>query len=367
MDYTAQGIQQLVRVQIIDRATGRELAQLDGVKAASVDWDLNRAIRGGGSVTVDLRQPVLWRKVNVRLWVVLRHRGQQETHPMLTGIPAVSESSRALGATRVEVVLQDMTSVLDRLLGRTWMYPVGTVVTTAVRAILATLGVPAVSITDSTLTTRAVITADPGDTYRRLINDLLEAAGYGAIYATPRGALVAAPYALPADRPDLAPTREPGLTATHKADLTVSITERIPNHFVVLSRGDGESPQLIAEGFNDDPDNPWSTVNQGVISAEPYDFEAADQATLNGRLARIMSEWRWRPRMIGMEWRWAPISATRELELGDVGRVRAPGYVDAGVEVAEPIDIRASVESMSWSYADGQPLSAVRAVLKEVG
>ena len=365
MDYTAQGIQHFVRVQLLDRVTGAEVAQVEGVKAAKVEWNLNRAVRGGGSLTVDLRQQIEWRKLDVRLWVVLSHGGVLEPHPMLTGRPTVSEAERDTGATRIEVVLHDTTTVLDRPLGATRVATAGSNALSHVEAVLAAAGVAGASITPSSATLRSDMTWEPADTFRRVINDALEAIGYQAIYATPRGQLVAEPYRLPGDRPDMFPL-EPGPAAIHRADMKVSITDQVPNWFLVVSRGDGETEPLTAVGQNLDPNNPWSVPNQGLVPADPYEIEAASQETVDAYLARVMAEWVWRPRMFDVEWRYFPINQTRQLHLGDVGTLRADGYSRAGVEVAEPISCRVSVEAMSWSWQDGQPLSLVSGTLKEV-
>lgn len=364
MDYRAQGIQQLIRCQLLDRVTRAEVAQLAGLRSLRIEHNVNNQVRGGGTLEVALREAVDWKQVIVRLWVVLRHRGEVETHPMLTGLPALSGSTRAGRMSVATLVIKDLTVLLDDVLGRYWVVTAGTVVTTAVRDILTGLGIAELTITESSAVLRSDLTCGPGDTYRRLINDLLEAINYAAIWTTTRGVFVAQPDVAPAARPELFPL-EPGPRAIRADQVGAELDTDVPNHFVLTTRGDGDQTSLVAEGWNDDPDNPYSTANQRAI---PYtaEVEATDQAALNSQLDRIVAEYRWSPRKFSVQWRWFPIGPDRQIEVKDAGRLVAAGVTVRDVVVDEPIDTAVTVESMGWSWQAGEPLSQVDGVLKEV-
>lgn len=364
IDYAAQGIQQLVRVQLLDRVTRAELAQLDGARSLKVNHNLNRTPRGGGDLIVDVREPVTWSQTIVRLWVALVWRGEFETHPMLTAYPTVAGVDRTPGLARVHLTLKDLTVRLDDQLGRRWAYPEGQVVTDAVRQVFALLGISGVQITDHPATLRSSLVWQPDDTYRRMLTDLLDAIGYAAPWTTTRGVFVCQPYVLPADRPEVL-TLEPGPSATHRPELSIEQPTEVPNHFVLIGRGDGENDDLVAEGWNDDPASPYSTANQRAI---PYSAEvdAVDQATLDAQLARIMAEYRQPPTKYTVRWRYRPVAAGQPVEVGNAIRLRAPSVTRAGVEVAQAVDTAATIESQQWSWQDGGPLSEVEAVVKEV-
>lgn len=364
MDYAAQGITYLTRVQLLDRVSRAEVGQLDGVREFRVDHNLHSSPRGGGSLTVDLAHPVNWRQVIVRLWVVLRWRGEQETHPLLTGLTAVSGMDRGPGRATATVIIKDLTVLLDDVLGATWVHPAGTVVTTAIRQVFTTIGITDVLITDSPATLRSDLTWEPADTYRRVITDLAEAINYAAPWTTTRGTFVVQPYVLPTARPELFKL-EPGPRAIHAASVGAEAEQDVPNHFVLTSRGDGENPSLVAEGWNDDPANDFSIVNSRTI---PYtaEVEAADQTALDAHLARIMAEYRTAASKYAVTWRWRPVDPSRQIELGDAARLRAPALNRGGGDIAAAIDAKVTVESMSWSWQDGKPMSHVASVLREV-
>lgn len=364
MDYRAQGIQHLVRCQLLDRTTRAAVGQMAGLQALRVEHGLHNQPRGGGTLEVALRRPVTWKQVIVRLWVGLRLGDQVETHPMLTAFPSVSGSSRAGGAATVSLVLKDLTVLLDDLLGRHWVVPAGTVVTSMVRQILTSLGIADVQITDSPLTLRSDLVEEPTDTYRRLINDMLEAIAYGAIWTTMRGTFVAQPYVLPGDRPEMF-LLENGPRSVRSDQVGSEAADDVPNHFVLTSRGDGEQEALVAEGWNDDPDNEYSTVNQRTIP-HTEEVEAADQASLNAQLDRVMAEYRWSARKYSTSWRYFPISPLRQLELGDAGRLVAPDLSVDGMSLEQAINTKVTLESMGWSWQAGEPLSQVNGTLREV-
>lgn len=364
MDYAAQGIRHLTRIQLLDRTSRAEVARLDGAREFRIDHNLHSSPRGGGSITVDLAHPVNWRQVIVRLWVVLRWRGEQEAHPLLTGLPAVTGLERGPGRATAAVVVKDLTVLLDDMLGTTWVYPAGTVVTTAIRQVFTLIGITDLLITDSTATLRSHVTWEPTDTYWRVLTDLAEAIGYAAPWTTTRGVFVVQPYVLPANRPEMF-RLEPGPRAIHTATVGAEVEQDVPNHFVITSRGDGESAALVAEGWNDDPANDFSIVNSRTI---PYtaEVEAADQTALDAHLARVMAEYRSAAPKYSVSWRWKPVSPARQIELADAGRLRSPALTGAAGDIAAAIDAKVTVESMSWSWQDGNPMSHVASVLREV-
>ena len=364
MDYRAQGIQHLVRCQLLDRKTRAVVKQLGGLQSMRVEHGLFNQPRGGGSLEVALREPVNWKQTIVRLWVGLKLGDEVETHPMLTALPSTSGASRAGGAATVSVVLKDLTVLLDDILGRHWVVPAGTVVTTMVRQILTTLGIVDVQITDSAATLRSDLVKEPTDTYRSLVNDMLDAVAYGAIWTTTRGTFVAQPYVLPGARPESFEL-SPGPRSVRSDQVGSEIDDDVPNHFVLTSRGDGDQEQLVAEGWNDDPDNEYSTVNQRTIP-HTEEVEAANQAALNAQLDRVMAQYRWSARKFSTSWRYLPISSSRQMELGDAGRLISPDVLVGGVSLGQSIDCPVTIESMGWSWQAGEPMSQVDGMLREV-
>lgn len=359
MDYFASGLTQEVSVEILDRKTRASLGTLDGVDGFSVEKNLYNTLRGGGSMTVDLQTPIEWGKVMLRIWLTLRLGTEEESHPLLTAFPSLSGSSETVTGVRVTPVLKDPTTLLDDLLGRHWAYPEGTVVTEAMAEVFDELGLSEVRITPSASTLRSPFTKGPEETYRNLLTGLGEAIGYGATWTDSMGVYRIEPYIEPGLRAEVFRLGYGDRSVTLP---TVETEEKLeaPNHFVLTT---GDEDPLVAEGWNDDPESPYSVVNQRVI---PYteQVEAVDQATLDAKLAQVMASEALPDTRYTVQFRWFPIDPERQIELQDAGRYVSPQRVVRGVVVREPVDARVTMTNMSFSWSKGDPLSKVTAVLR---
>lgn len=362
MDYRASGLTHHVWVELIDRVSGETLDRLDGMRGGTVSWNAARTVRGGGTLDVALLAPVQWSQVIVRVWVTLTSGGEVEDHPMLTGMPVVDGDTRTPAGADGTVTIADPTTLLDDVIGSPVGWDAGTVVTDAIAGIMDQVGL-ASSVVASDAVLRAAMswTAVGEVTWRNVVTEMAAAVGYGAAWADAMGVVHVRPYVLPSARAtmvDLAVGPQSMIAPT----VEVEAKTVAPNHFVLTT---SDEVPLRAEGWNHDPDSPYSTVNQWVV---PYrdSVEAVDQATLDALLERVMVEQSRPATTFGMSWLWHPLGVDRRVQLGDVARLAIPASQFRGVEVAPPVDVRATVEEMSWSWADGQPLSMVQGRLRMV-
>lgn len=360
MDYTSSGISERIRVEMLDRVTRASIGPLEGASAWSITRNINRTVRGGGSLTVAPTTLIDWRRIMVRISVQLTLGPEVEEHVLLTALPLLTGDTRAPRGMTGTVTLADPTSQLDDIVGRNLGYAAGTVVTDTITEILAQRGLPAM-VVPSAAALRAPLSWTPKDTWRSVITGLGDAIGYAAAWADAHGIIQVRPYILPRDRASLL---ELGAGRHSLTIPSVDVDARVeaPNHFVLVT---GDESPLIAEAWNTDPASPYSTVNQRVV---PYyeQVDAVDQETLDLALVRVMSEQSQPSTDYGVSWRWHPISPTRQAELGDVAHLYVPAAEYDGVVVASTIDTRASIEEMSWSWADGKPMAHVTGKLREV-
>jgi hypothetical protein len=190
------------------------------------------------------------------------------------------------------VKLLDKTTILDQdIITTTYSVAAGTVVTTEIISLITGAGVTNYAITASSATLTGGMAWQPGTSKLRIVNDLLAAIGYFALYANFDGALVGEPYVLPASRPILYELID-GPTSVYDPNFTRDVDIwRIPNRVVITGQGDGTTAALTSSIDNTDADSPYSIANRGrVIGYSETGVEADSQATLDAYARRRLVE-----------------------------------------------------------------------------
>lgn len=232
--------------------------------------------------------PRPWTQLRIRIWITVN----DQTWPLATLRPsAPRETWNDLGRVW-DVELLDKLSILDRsAVTETLTLPTGTVITTAVRSLIEGSGEPAGALTESGAVLRTSMTWDAGTTRLRVINDLLDAGGFYALWCDGLGQYQVSPYLLPAARP----------TSAHIVDDSESIYApdftaeediySVPNRVIGVSQSTGEEPALVAVASNTDPDSPYSFQNLGVwVDHVETEIEVASQDVLDTYVRRRLVE-----------------------------------------------------------------------------
>lgn len=145
-------------------------------------------------------------------------------------------------------------------------------------------------VTASSKTLPAAKEWEPGTSKLSIINDLLGALNYEALWFDETGRAICAPYVAPGDMPvewryatDQSSVIMPGVD--HTLDLF-----NVPNKWV-LTVSEADRAILTATYTNSNVNSPTSTVNRGrTIVDYRTETEAADQATLNAKVLRLAQE-----------------------------------------------------------------------------
>lgn len=358
MDYYASGLTQLITVDVLDRASRVTIGSLRGVDSVSIEKNLYNDLRMGAQIGLDLRTPVSWRAVMLRVWITLKHNGEEQRFPLLTGVPKVGGGTRTDTAVRVTATVMDPTCLLDDIVGWTYAAPEGTNIAAQLRNIFAGMGIEAV-IEDSTSTLRTPYSKPPDSTWREIVNGLGEALGYPAAWSDSMGVIHMEPYLDPGDRPETFKLGW-GPRSVTLPEVELEYPDELPNHFVLTTADDDP---LIAEGWNDDPDNPYSTVNQRMV---PYyaEVEAADSWSLQVQLAAVMRANRDGVHRYTVRHRWVPMDSQRVLELQSAGRLNAPAHLVRGVLVEEALDTKVAITGQSFSWSKGEAVGHVTTSLR---
>jgi hypothetical protein len=211
----------------------------------------------------------------------------------------------------------------------------GTAYTTAVATLLGSI---TTNITASAATLPVAREWDPGTPKLKIINELLAAVNYESLSFDEHGVAVVKPYTSPQYRP------EEYVYADGADSIMLPEVEQtldlfsVPNQWVLVV-SDPDQAALTSTYTNSDPASPTSTVSrQRTIVDFRTEQDAADQATLDAKAARLAFEASQVYEAIGFETGLMPIHSGN-----DVYRIRfSPLAVDAKyVELSWSVELRA--------------------------
>lgn len=273
-------------VDLLDH-TGALKGRLDGVTAGRIEHNAHRAVHGGGSLTLVERPArpgwvsaadVDWLSDRVRIWWQVRG-----VDPWPLGTFLLDRNVRALdptGATR-SVDLLDPLTVLDQWGLPTTTLPAGVLATDVARSMILAAGEDQMSITPSTQGLPTALTWE-GDkaTRLRVVNDVLDSAGYRGLAVDGLGAFLVQPYVRPQDRAPAVAFVE-GVSAIHSPRWQrEQDTHDVPNQVIARARAaDHDDPDM--EVVVDLPaDNPYSAARTGRVKTDWIDEEATSVEAL---------------------------------------------------------------------------------------
>ncbi|RRD03234.1 hypothetical protein EII34_15120 [Arachnia propionica] len=257
------------------------------IEGGSVDWNIDRAIHGGG--TLEVSQPpsgVDWLSHRLRL---THHRGEHTTR-MGVWVPTWPEIDIDGDHRRMSVQVLDKTSILSREIPYMSEVTAGTVVTDKVAEIIRDRGEHAIAITPSPLTLPSTLTWDAKTTRLKQINDLLSAIGHGGLWCDGNGWFRAEPYVAPGDRP-LAATYggDPGDYRVLRTYRDAANLADLPNRVVVYSPGSSTRAAMRADAELP-ASHPLGSHRRGDIPRTYDGVEAANQQVLDRHAERLLAQ-----------------------------------------------------------------------------
>lgn len=256
---------------------------IDGVKNPSFEIAATERLGGSAKISIDDRdQGIDW----------LSHRVRASYDPG-TGYPAwpigvyllTSPVMGSAGGRRSWQVglLTKMVVVDGDQFDETFSVAAGTPIVPLVSQIIMSTGEQRITATDTGKTTSVAMAWDAGTSKLTIINDLLEAAGYWALWCDRAGRFRVEPYVDPSSRQP-AWVFAAGPASTGGASLHRPKWSReqdlasIPNQVVCSTQGSDETPAIVGVARNDNPDSPFSVVSRGRVISASYAIEAESQA-----------------------------------------------------------------------------------------
>lgn len=274
---------------------------------ALVDIDVGDLLK---VVTVGFEQRVDWLNARIRPMISISRLGGGDD-PAGRLVPAgvylcaaPVEQWTDAGLMR-EVELADKLSILDQDIASgdpsgiaAYALDTGANIIDAIKALIAETGEESPAIEPDTKVLAAPMVWEVGTTRLRVINDLLDAAGYFSLWCDGYGHYQAKAYVQPSDRvpvyESIAPfsdgprsLMDPGWTRDRDI-------YSIPNRVLLVGQGTGEVAALTSTATNVDPDSPYSFPSRGRwITLVEIGVEAASQTELDtlarARLSRATS------------------------------------------------------------------------------
>lgn len=287
----------------VDLLTNRDVyrRELQGVvgAASSLDGNMFRDVATGGQLTIvqphgrDYLDDVDWLSARVAVFYLV------ETQGMLFEVPwgvylAAAEVGTEHGpdATTVTVPLLDKTTVLlqDGVRDQ-YAIPTNTPITTTVETLIRDAGELRYAITPSAERSRTAMAWPAGTPRLTIINDLLAAIGYAALYADEQGVYRAEPYIDPDQRTPLWDFAGGPDTIT-APPITESLNASdIPNRFVVTSQETESVTALVGVAENTDPESPYSYPRRGRWITQREDgTDVTSQAVANELATRRLRD-----------------------------------------------------------------------------
>lgn len=252
---------------------------LDGVKDGSLTWTQNAAVKGSGKIEVtDLAEasPGMMKisdlsLESLRLRPVCLVAGLPEDPKGTFLVSSATEAWDAVGRVWVLSLLDRCTVPNEEDTEESFSVPAGSLIFQTIQDILADRG-EAISIDESsTLATSSGMVWEVGTSWLKIINDLLDVAGYNALWMDGYGNYQMTPRVVPAQRslmyevlgiPRLLTDGEQSIYLPSWGREKDSF--KIPNKVIAVQAANGsDTTALTGFWINDDPASPYSTVSRG--------------------------------------------------------------------------------------------------------
>ena len=328
--------------------------QVSTAVSGSLDFSTQATPQGSGSATITPKTPINWLQQRVRVWYLTNGgaaNGGREV-ALLTAIPKVPDTNYTPNTSTQQVALFDCTSaVQDDRFGVSFALPAGTNIIAAVKDLIDGTGELGAVLEPSAKTLAAPMTWDSTATKLKIVNDLLSAANYFALWADSLGRLRGTPYVAPASRTNR--WTFPGDSTNLYTPNHVVTSDRsdVPNKLTGTSRALENGTTWSYTATDTNPASQYSYANRGRwIAGDPLiDLDAADAATLAQIVTRRLSDAQQVQATYSITHPWLPFG------LNDAVTATVPGRIET---------VRASCQRQTINL--GEDAARVRSVLLKV-
>ncbi len=283
------------RVELLD-SDDAPLRMLEGVKSGSVEIAAQTELGVSGQLVIlDRGQEIDWMQHRVRITYDPGIAGA-DPWPVATMLLSSPRRRTRPDGNLWEVETLGKLIVLDEdEIDETYSLAAGTQIIPKVVELIVSAGEHSIAVTPSTATLASQRVWPVGTKKRKIVNDLLESAGYWSVWTDGLGQFRVEPYVDPGER-------QPSFTfAAGKASIHTPEHDReqdlakVPNRYIVVGQGDDTNAAPRGVASNDDPDSPYgyqARGNRWVTASEEgaeVENDAAATALAKRRLRDAMA------------------------------------------------------------------------------
>lgn len=269
------------RWEVLEHSNGIDklVGTLDGVADGSLTWVQNAAVKGSGNIEVialDAAQPGMLRisdlsLESVRLRPVCTIQGLPENPLGVFLVAAATEDWQSTGRVWSLELLDRTTVPSQDFMEESYAVAAGTPILKRVQQILASSGEYMAIDESNSVATSTGMTWEAGTSKLKIINDLLDVAGYNSLWMDGYGDLQATPRVLPANRSltydllGIPRELQDGQTSIYSPDWTRDRDSfEVPNKVIAIQAAGGEDEAaLVGTWTNTDPASPYSYPSRG--------------------------------------------------------------------------------------------------------
>ena len=223
--------------------------RLEGVSGGRVTANLDANIRWTGEL--NLEAPPDWDLWRTRIQPVYHRTGRD---PEVVGTFHARRQTGTYEAGRhmTRLALYDLTiHVQEDESAGLWSEAKGVNIASRVKMIIEMIGLRGISVTPSNETLGTALVFEDTVTKLQICNALLDAGGFFSLHTNPLGQFQIRPYEPPQQRP-VVYSFNTRLDAEHTDRESWDYAQTLPNKFTARSRGDGDSPDLVATALDHD-------------------------------------------------------------------------------------------------------------------
>ncbi len=267
----------------------RELRDIDGVTGGSAEIVAQSVLGGSGSLSLDARHEIDWMAHRVQ---AIYDNGDESWAVGTYLLTSPHEKHDEFGVTSFEVgLLTKMNVISEDTVEARYSLAAGKKIIPVVVAIIESTGEKRIAVTESATALSSPLTWEAGTSKLTIVNDLLQAAGYWALWCDGSGLFRVEPYADPASRP-VSFAFEHGETSVHMPDWGREQDHTsVPNRVVAVAQGDEKAAPLVGVATNENADSPYSYQSRGRwITQTEEGVEAGSQAVIDQFAARKLAD-----------------------------------------------------------------------------
>lgn len=146
-----------------------------------------------------------------------------------------------------------------------------------------------VALPETPVYSTANLVWEAGTSKLTIVNDVLQASGFFALYCDFNGGYIFEKY-LPPKKRSLLYEFTARSSAVHTEEYSREQDAKIPNKIICISQSDGIHPALVSVALNENPDNEFSFQSQGMWISKVYTgVEAMTQEILDSKAQEYLS------------------------------------------------------------------------------